>query len=109
MTRFLTENEIENILSFIKPKKGIPEDSALAIANNHKDRFRKQLKIQKVYTEIIPKLTESIKQNYFKSLISPGESVGIICSQSIGEKNTQSMLNTLAQNRVSHTSKVWLV
>ena len=96
MTRYLTPDEIEDILSFIKPVKGIPIDSAISIANSNKERLRKQLKKQQVYPIIIPKLKESIKRSYIESTINPGESVGIICAQSIGEKNTQSMLNTLA-------------
>ena len=94
MTRYLTTDEIEDIISFIKPIKGIHKDSAISIANCNKDRIRKQLKTQKVYPSIIPKLKESIKKSYLESIINPGESVGIICAQSIGEKNTQSMLNT---------------
>ena len=84
MSRLLTEKEIENILSFIKPRKGIPVESAMAVVNANKDRFRKQLCNQKVYPEIIPALKRELEKTYLASHIQPGECVGVICAQSIG-------------------------
>jgi DNA-directed RNA polymerase beta' subunit len=95
MTRFLTKTEIENIIDFIKPQKGIPEDSALSIVEINKNKLRKQLKTQKVYPVVIPELKNELYKVYFKSLIQPGESVGVICAQSIGERNTQTTLNSI--------------
>ena len=95
MTRYLDEDEIENILDFITLQKGIPTATAIAICESNKDRFRKQLDKLKIYPSIIPKLKEQLQKEYFTSLIDAGESVGIIMAQSIGEKNTQMMLNTL--------------
>jgi hypothetical protein len=92
--RLLTEDEIMDILSFIKPQKGIPEDSAISILEINKKKLYNQLKKQKVYPSIIPKLKESIIKNFYETKIQPGESVGIICAMAIGEKNTQSTLNT---------------
>jgi DNA-directed RNA polymerase beta' subunit len=94
MTRLLTKKEIENIIDFIKPQEGIPSDTALSVMNKQKDSLRKQLSTQKVYPAIIPSLKSCIEQNYRNSLIQPGESVGVICAQSIGEKQTQTTLNT---------------
>lgn len=95
MTRLLTHDEIENMLIFIQPQKGIPKDTAMSIVNIQKERLRVQLKIQKVYSEIIPALKEEIEKVYYKSLIDPGDSVGVICAQSIGEKQTQTTLNSV--------------
>jgi DNA-directed RNA polymerase beta' subunit len=94
MTRFLTEEEIENILDFIEPSEYIPAESANAVVENNKNRLRKQLISQKVYPEVIPQLKEEIMNFYYRSLIQSGESVGVICAQSIGEKQTQTTLNT---------------
>ena len=93
--RYLTDDEIDFILDFLKPNRAIPLETAISILNLCKERITKQLKKQKVYEDIIPQLKEEIKKNYIESQIHPGESVGIICAQSIGEKNTQSTLNTL--------------
>jgi DNA-directed RNA polymerase II subunit RPB1 len=94
MTRLLTKTEIENMIDFIKPQEGIPLDTAMSVVKTAKDRLRVQLCAQKVYTEIIPALGEEIRKNYYSSLVQAGESVGVICAQSIGEKQTQTTLNT---------------
>jgi DNA-directed RNA polymerase subunit A" len=95
MTRLLTKTEIENMLNFIQPQKGIPHDTAMSVVNIQKERLRVQLRTQKVYPEIIPALKEQIEKVYYSSLIDPGESVGVICAQSIGEKQTQTTLNSV--------------
>lgn len=92
--RLLTSDEIENIIDFIKPQKGIPIESAISIVNINKERLRKQLRKQMIYPEIIPKLKEKLEATFQKSLIQPGESVGIICAQSLGSEQTQNTLNT---------------
>ena len=95
MARNLTEDEIENLLNFIKPNKSIPYESAFALSNLLKDRFRNQLVSQKIYPSLIPELKKQLETNYRNSLIQPGESVGILAAMSIGEKNTQSTLNSI--------------
>lgn len=94
MKRFLTSDEIEYILDFFTPQKGIPYVSAVSIMESNKNRFRSQLVDQEIHPELIDDLKNSIEKNWFSSLIQPGESVGVICAQSIGEKNTQTALNT---------------
>lgn len=92
--RLLTENEIESLLDFILPSKMIPPETSLSLNKITKDGIRNQLKGQLVYPEIIPDLKKEIKKHYFESQIQVGESVGILAAQSIGERNTQSTLNT---------------
>jgi DNA-directed RNA polymerase beta' subunit len=94
MTRKLTSEEIENILDFIKPRRGIPPKAAQSICERNKDRFRRQLRDVEVKPVIIPALKEELERDYNKSQIHAGEAVGVICAQSIGEKNTQTALNT---------------
>lgn len=101
MTRTLTKKEIEGILDFIVPQEGIPRAAAKSIVEKNKNRYRAQLTQVQVYTEIIPKLKESLEKDYICSLIQPGESVGIIGAQSIGEKNTQTTLNTFHSAGIS--------
>jgi hypothetical protein len=88
--RFLNEDEIEDILDFIKPNKSIPLSTAKSIVHITKEKFRKQLHKQKLYPTIIPELKKQLENKYRESLIQPGESVGILAAQSIGEKQTQS-------------------
>ena len=89
MTRYLTPEEIENMLDFIVPRQNIPEETAQTVVESNKERFRIQLRTQKVFPEIIPQLKIELETVYRRTQIQPGESVGIICAQSIGEKNTQ--------------------
>jgi DNA-directed RNA polymerase beta' subunit len=94
MTRLLTEKEIKNILDFLEISTYIPKETATVVIENIKNKLRKQLEKEKVYPSIIPKLKQMIKDSYENSLIQAGESVGVICAQSIGEKQTQTTLNT---------------
>ncbi len=94
MKRLLTDIELEFLVDFIKPNKSIPYDSSESIIKYIKEKLWRQLRTLLVYPEIIPELKEVMKKYYIQSLIQPGESVGIICAQSLGEKNTQSTLNT---------------
>jgi DNA-directed RNA polymerase beta' subunit len=95
MTRKLSETEIENMLDFIQPQEGIPLDTAMSVVQASKERLRQQLRTQHVYPEIIPVLKAELVKNYKDSLVQPGESVGVICAQSIGEKQTQTTLNSV--------------
>jgi DNA-directed RNA polymerase beta' subunit len=94
MKRFLTNTEIEEIMSFLKPQKNIPKITSLSIINNIKEKLRKDLQKQYVNPKIIPELKKTIEDYYYKTVISSGCSVGIIAAQSVGEKQTQSTLNT---------------
>jgi hypothetical protein len=102
--RLLTEYEIENILSFIKPQGSIPIEAAISIVTENKKQLREQLKSMKIYPEIIPSLRNMIEQQYMEAKIQAGESVGVIGAQSIGEKQTQTTLNS-----VDYTDKILYV
>lgn len=95
MTRYLTTEEIENMLDFIIPSLGIPVETAQMIVEKNKESYRVQLKQQQVYPEIISILKQELEKSYRTSQIQPGESVGILCAQSIGERNTQMTLNSV--------------
>jgi DNA-directed RNA polymerase beta' subunit len=94
LKRLLTEYEIEKILSFIQPQVGLPIESAKSISDSNKEDLKNQLKKQLIYPEMISELKKEIEKQYFSSLIQPGESVGVIGAQSIGENQTQTTLNT---------------
>ena len=94
MTRLLTPTEIDDILDFIQPTSDIPEETAMSVVIATKNKLREQLIKQQVYPSIIPKIKENIIKSFNESLIQAGESVGVICAQSIGEKQTQTTLNT---------------
>jgi len=93
--RLLTNNEIEGLIDFIVPEENIPTVCAMSITDYNKNGYRHQLKDVKVYPSILPKLKETIRKDYLASLIQAGESVGVIGAQSIGQKNTQTTLNSV--------------
>lgn len=104
MTRKLTRTEIDEILDFIVPRPGIPLDTARAIVDDLKAKLTNQLVGQMVYPEIIPALKKEIIRQYHDAMIQPGESVGVSCAQSIGEKQTQTTLNSLDwEDRIMYT------
>ena len=106
MTRYLTPEEIENMLDFIVPRQGIPEETAQTVVEFNKERFRTQLRTQEVFPEIIPQLKIDLETNYRRTQIQPGESVGIICAQSIGEKNTQMSVEFEAEITLKKGSEI---
>jgi DNA-directed RNA polymerase beta' subunit len=94
MPRKLTKKEIEYIVDFVIPNKNLPEDIANAVCSTTKERFKNQLVQIKINPKAIERLKEEIIKYHFSTLVQPGESVGIICAQSCGEKQTQMTLNT---------------
>ena len=94
MTRYLTHQEIEQIVSFVPLNQYIPSEISLQTRNDVISELTKDLKDIQIYPEMIPKLKTIIEKKYNESLIQAGEMVGILCAQSIGEKQTQSTLNT---------------
>jgi len=92
--RKLSETEIQNILSEFKLNPYIPKRTAKSVVNNLCKEIKKQLEVIEIYPSLIDELKKNIFDMYINSIIQPGETVGIITAQSIGEKQTQSNLNT---------------
>lgn len=92
--RKLTPAEILDILSVIKVYGDIPILTKKSVEKKIKDNLSKQLQSVNIYEEAIPGLKKEIRKNYNQSLVQPGESVGILTAQSIGERQTQMTLNT---------------
>ena len=65
--------------------------------DNYKQDLVEQLTHQTIRIDKIEELKRIIVKNLHKSLIDPGEPVGILTAQSIGEKQTQMTLNTFHQ------------
>lgn len=92
---FLDEKETDKLLShFIQPRKTVPVDAENTIVSRTKDYYKKDLIGRYVTRDQYEKLVEELSLSYYKTIIQPGESVGIIAGQCIGERTTQSSLNT---------------
>jgi DNA-directed RNA polymerase beta' subunit len=101
MKRFLTPDEITQVLSDLKPIASIPPRTALSLMNTIRSKLAQNLSTIQIYPEQLPKLKLQIEQYYYSSQISPGECVGILAAQSIGEKQTQSTLNSFHSSGIT--------
>ena len=104
--RKLTEHEIDFLLDFIQPQKGIPFEVAMSIVDINRAKFIKSLEKALVNPLIIPKLKQELQSAYQKSLIEPGENVSIIAAQSFGQFQTQSTLNSFHKAGLSEKTVV---
>lgn len=98
----LTQKQIDYILNFIKPFQGIPHEMAAYEVEKKKKDLEMQLQKLEIYPILIPILKQKIIDKYYDSFVLPGTMVGIIAGQSIGEKQTQSTLNTFHSAGSSH-------
>jgi intein/homing endonuclease len=100
--RKLTEQEIADLVGFIKPFRVNPllpaDDAAIAIADTQRHGFVRQLRNVLVYPQILRPLRDSLEIAYKRALIDAGKSVGALASTSIGEKNTQQSLSCVDWN-----------
>lgn len=104
--RFLDTEEIEFMIDYIQKRPHIPYDIENRIYNVRTDPLIKQLTKIKICEEIIPLLKNELEIRYYQALMSPGECVGIIGAQSMGEFSTQATLNTFHVAGSTTTGKV---
>lgn len=92
--RSLTTTEIDDICNKCQSSKQIPHEVWITVWTKHETKLRHVLgKIQIVDSEY-NNFRDFIINKYLQGVACPGESVGIIGAQSIGEIQTQSNLNT---------------
>jgi DNA-directed RNA polymerase II subunit RPB1 len=102
--RLLTKEEKIDIVSFLTLSKSIPRDCAETILRSNRKSITKQLKNKYIYPHLIPEIKVVIEKQYYNSLIHPGEMVGVICAQALGEKQTQMTLNSFHHSGISNKS-----
>lgn len=91
----LQQTHINFILDFLKiQESNNPIETEISIYKKKRLGLERQLKDLEIYECLIPELKSEIERNYRESLITPGECVGIIGAQSMGECITQATLNT---------------
>lgn len=94
MKRNLYIQEIEEILNQIFETRSPCSPKDLDRLKKIREEFKEELQSVMVYPEIIPDLIKTLQKKLWTSLVEAGKSVGVICAQSIGEKQTQMTLNT---------------
>lgn len=99
--RPLTSDEVERILNVVKVNKSLPPACGNAYATRTRTRIRRELEDIRLYENVVEKFIDEVRSKYEKTLIQAGESVGILCAQSIGEMNTQMTLNSFHHSGIS--------
>lgn len=92
--RNLTAQEISDIVNSISANRSIPDCISNSHISNIRERVREQLSKVSVYPSVLPALKAKIIGRYEQAKMNPGESVGIVTAQSIGERQTQMTLDT---------------
>lgn len=79
--RRLTDKEIEYVLSGLFENRLIPKKVSDSILSNNKRSLKNQLEKIEIYPDLIDDFKKEIETEYIKSMIEPGESVGIVAAQ----------------------------
>lgn len=92
--QLLTEKQLEEICNAIPVNRALPPLVAQSVIQKVRTKLCADMKTVKIYPEIFPKFKDEIVKYYHKTMAQAGEAVGIITAQSIGERQTQTTLNT---------------
>jgi DNA-directed RNA polymerase beta' subunit len=96
--QLLTEKQLDEICNAIPINRALPPLVAQSIIQKVRTKLCADMKTVKIYPEIFPKFKDEIVKYYHKTMAQAGEAVGIITAQSIGERQTQTTLNSLDWN-----------
>ncbi len=102
--RFLTEEEIKSIVDIIPPVKAISEKASKVATDQIKAKLAIQLSEYKICPNKIEKLKGYIINMYYRSLLTPGEPVGITAGEGIGGPTTQMTLSGFHQTGSKNVS-----
>jgi DNA-directed RNA polymerase subunit A" len=100
----LTDGQINDLLEIVPLSLSIPKASALAFQKKTRSAFRRELARVRLRPSKFREFKRIAKDQYYKSLVQPGESVGILCAQSIGQMNTQMTLNSFHHAGISEAA-----
>lgn len=92
--RKLTVDEMHDICQTIPLNMNLPPRVAESIVQRIRAKLRKDLEHVSIYPEKLEAFKKEILKYYNLTLIQAGEAVGVITAQSIGERQTQTTLNS---------------
>ena len=101
MKRSLTTKEIDEICDQILINPSIPFETAVSVRDGLVSSIRGQLSEIQMYPEGIPELKREVMLEYHRSMLQPGEMVGVQAATSIGEPVTQMSLNAFHYSGIS--------
>jgi len=85
---------VDEILGFIKKRRHIPDFIEDSIYNIRKEPLKKQLLECTLDISKLSVLEKELERRYYSALMVPGECVGIMSAQYMGECSTQATLDT---------------
>src|SRR5271170_909149 len=94
MTRFLTEEEISQVLNFIQPLKSLDPDVAEQLRKNQYEGFAVQIRQNKLNPTKISELSRILEKSYFSSIVVPGKFIGAQSSSCTSEQIIQQSLSS---------------
>lgn len=94
VTRKLKEKEIENIINSIEYPQYLCNETKTYIKNKIDTILINDLKKVRLNPNAFETFKSIIKRKYETSNVDPGETIGIICAQSMSQMFTQGVLNT---------------
>ena len=101
LLRYLTTQELEDILSCVKPNTRIPEEIDTCNKENVKNIMKTKLEKIQIYPNKIEELKEKMENYYMKTQVPAGEMVGMLAATSIGEPTTQLALNSFHSSGIA--------
>jgi DNA-directed RNA polymerase beta' subunit len=104
MAVHLSDSQKKELLDIIPLSKSIPHNAALSFQKKTQRVLLKHLEDIKLHPSKFSEFKHIVQERYRKSLISPGESVGVVCAQSIGQMNTQMTLNSFHHAGISEAA-----
>jgi DNA-directed RNA polymerase subunit A' len=93
MARALTDVEIETTIDRCRWRCQIPREIYERMRDARETFLRDQLRAVRCVTARINAMLDYVVERYHTSRATPGDAVGIICAQSIGERQTQANLD----------------
>ena len=100
----LTQTQINELVDIVPLNLSIPPLTAQSYRKKIQKQFRDELSHVRLNPRWWNDFKKDIEKRYRLSLIQPGESVGILCAQSIGEMNTQMTLNSFHHAGISEAA-----
>ncbi|MHA2167963.1 MAG: DNA-directed RNA polymerase subunit A'', partial [Candidatus Hodarchaeales archaeon] len=81
----------------------LSKEQIYSLINEREERFPKSIRtalyqklsvVTKINKKVVKKILDSVEDAYLRSLVEPGEAIGTVAAQSIGEPGTQMTLKT---------------
>ena len=102
----IDDRVLQDILSFLRRIGTIPRRISAEVYERQYASYAHQLLGKRVRVDAIPRLRRVLEHRHYAALIHPGSAVGIELGQSLGERQSQSLLNSFHSSGLSRENNV---